>query len=198
MYFTLIGDEGFAISDKLENFYGLIEKGLLNDVYGESFQDAGQAYVTACRVYVERAYNQRRLYPPLPKLDELIQHGSLYLDPTYQKLETVITAKRYFGVVTERGYLSSDNFADIIEFVRLYCQWHCEIIESPDKEALLQTTRKKYALQRMAMAAYITDLLMMPQKINIGEAFIDYSLQKSAGLDNYQQLFLGCYSRLVK
>jgi hypothetical protein len=194
----IVGNEGFAISENLVDFVRLIEKGMINDVYGESFQDAGQAYVAACRLCVERAYNQRRLYSPLPKLDELIRYGGLYLDPTYQKPKAVITVRRYFSVVSERGFVTSANFVDIAEFVRLYCQWHCEIIESPDKEALLQTIQKKYAFQRMAMSAYIVEPLLMPQKINIGEAFMDYSLQKSAGLDNYQQLFLGCYSRLVK
>ena len=196
MYFTIIGNEGFAISDNFGDFAGLIEKGMINDIYVNSFRDVEQAYVADCKLYVERAYKQRGFYPPLPKLDELIQHGGLYLAPTYQKLETVITAKRYFGVLTEQGYLSSDNFADIVEFVRLYCRWHCEVFESPDKSWLLEAIQKKYMLQRMAMSAYITDPLMMPQKIDIGEAFVDYNLKRSMGLDSYQKLLLDCYSQL--
>ncbi|MDQ0202839.1 hypothetical protein [Pectinatus haikarae] len=194
MHFMIVGDEGFAISDNLKNFYELIEKNVLTDIYIELFPFAEQAYVKACQTYVARYYRQYNFYPPLPQFDDLMQVAGFYLNPLPPKLKKIASYAQYFGVITEQGYLCSADFADIIEFVKAYCNWQCEIFESPDCGNLLGEIPQKYIFQRMAMSAYVSAPLMIPPTAHLGMAFLDYNLQKT-GITAYRRLLIECQSQ---
>lgn len=188
MVFYAVFDEGFALLDTPEAVIGLLRKA--NNVEIKQMNYINGAYVLCCEKYVKRWVDAgNSTQPPLPRLEELINAGGVYVNPAMTNVWNrncpIFHGDRSFAVVGWNGCVGVADIWSLDECLRQSCFQWVEVKEVSSPIVAAQLAVSMYQQRLMSIGAYLQEPVQAPVTLPINEIYLSMvsepALQRTEG-----------------
>lgn len=171
-------ERGLALLDNFKSAYSLIYEE--RDVELKSFESVKAGYVYACHQYVRRWVDGGHAQQvPLPRLEELLEAGGVYLNPLSQCIYPVCRVglsgepQRFFSVVAPFVCAYVDSLNNLFSVIFQYNLQYVHVKEFISPMEAKNYTVYDYTVEHMSFGAYLADIIHLPSNLRLNEVFYD-------------------------
>jgi hypothetical protein len=175
MIFAIVFEKGFAILDNLISVYSLIVRE--RNIVLKAFESAELSYRYCCETFIKHWLDKgNEEQPPLPRLEELLQAGGIYINPFTEVLIYPVCRVglygepiRYFSVNVPFKCACVDSVTNAISIIG--DEIYPEVTEFYTPEKAEMNALYLYKVQMMSFGAYLTDNIYLPARLPLNEIF---------------------------
>lgn len=178
MFLSVIFERGLALLDNFNATYPLIYEERNVEIKCLGAVEAG--YVYACQQYVRQWLDEGHAQQALlPRLEELLQAGGVYLNPFSQLIYPVCRVglngepQRFFSVVAPFVCAYVDSLNNLFNVIFQYNLRYVHVKEFKSSIEAKAYTVYDYTVEHMSFGAYLADIIHLPSNLQLNEVFYD-------------------------